>query len=330
VPAVDAAVRAGIVRFEETAVIGRNGRVLRASRLELLDPDLPRLSRMHAMARFAIEGLVRERRAAASPAVFLALPDTSSDRPAEESWGRHIRQMLNDVFSRGIHSVRSFRHGRSSFFFALQSGLSELSAGTVDAILVGGIDSLCDAETLTRLDEDGRVLGASHDGGLIPGEGAAFVLIERNENRGMRSDETIATVLATTTRHEVCHFRQELPNRAEALTAVFHELHDQIGVRADLMYTCETGEPFWTEELANAYLRNGPLMPEPFRRTMQADAFGDLGAASGAVLMAIGSHNLARLERPAAPVLLLCGSSDEGHVGACLVQMRPSASARPS
>ena len=91
--------------------------------------------------------------------------------------------------------------------------------------------------------------------------------------------------------------------------------------RADALYTCETGESFWAEELSMAYLRNGPLMPEPFRRLMAAEAFGDMGAASGAVLLAIGLHaGGCRLEVGMPSVLLFCGSSDNGHVGACLVE----------
>jgi len=88
------------------------------------------------------------------------------------------------------------------------------------------------------------------------------------------------------------------------------------------MYTCETGEHFWSEEFSLAYLRNIAIMPEPFIRTMAAESFGDLGAAAGGVMIAMGVHALARIGARLVPnpLLLVCGSSDDGHVGACLIQ----------
>ena len=109
---------------------------------------------------------------------------------------------------------------------------------------------------------------------------------------------------------------------------MFHELRAHPatqGRRADLLLTCETGEPFWTTELATAYLRNVTLMPEPFTRTTAAEGLGDLGAAGGAVMTALGLCWLARPLRLLAPqspqsLVMVCGSSDDGHVGACLIE----------
>lgn len=66
-------------------------------------------------------------------------------------------------------------------------------------------------------------------------------------------------------------------------------------------------------------------MPEPFTRTTAAEGLGDLGAAAGAVMTALGLCWLARPLRPFAPrspqpLLMVCGSSDDGHVGACLIE----------
>src|SRR5690606_40613023 len=91
------------------------------------------------------------------------------------------------------------------------------------------------------------------------------------------------TLFCCATAREPRHLRQSAPNTAEGLTAVFRALRTDPatgGRRADLLLTSETGEPFWTEELAMAYLRNVALMPEPFTRTTAAEGLGDLGAAA--------------------------------------------------
>jgi 3-oxoacyl-[acyl-carrier-protein] synthase-1 len=302
-------------------VIGESGEFLKACAADFIDAGLPRAERLRRLAALALESFVGREADARSSAVFLAIPDARIDPSHHAPWVRDLASVLDGAFPNRRDSIRVVRNGRSSFFFALKAGLAELASRRVDSVVIGGVDSLCDEDTLRSLDAEQRVLGGSSAGGLIPGEGAGFVRLERAE-MGTRSNDTpAAAVLAAATGREAYHFGQEEPNRGEGLADVFQDLRSQAdGIRADLCYTCETGEPFWTEEFALAYLRHSALMPEPFRRTMAAEAFGDLGVASGPVLLAVGVHALTRLEGRQAPVLLLCGSSDDGHVGGCLVQ----------
>lgn len=98
----------------------------------------------------------------------------------------------------------------------------------------------------------------------------------------------------------------------------------QAAFRAGLLHftETETGERFFAQEFIAAYLRNTAIMPEPFSKCMAAEGFGDLGTAAGGVMFALGIHVLARSRRGPRPHLLLCGSSDDGPVGACLVEGR--------
>lgn len=171
----------------------------------------------------------------------------------------------------------------------------------------------------------GRLPAAGRTEGLIPGEGAGFLLVERQSGISHHS-HGFAMLIGTSTGRESNHFRQGSPNNGDALTAVLQSLckvSPAPGVRADLLYTCETGERFWAEELLMACLRNPGLVPEPFVRTIAAESFGDLGAAAGAIMVGLGLHALAhhqRTQQIAAPILLVCGSADDGEVGASLMQ----------
>jgi 3-oxoacyl-[acyl-carrier-protein] synthase I len=292
-----AAFRAGISRVSETATLGLDGEPVRASTLELLNDNLSREERMRELAARAMRELLapgppspRLRRIQA----FLGLPAGLSKMTRLVDWPSQV-----------------FTQDRSSFFFALDAAMSALDRGECDGALVGAVDSLCTTETLAQ---QRRLLGPPVSDGLIPGEGAGFLLLTSRAAPG-----SLGQVIQAAVGCEARHFHHAEPNQGKGLTAVLRAVrtHPAVrGRRADLLFTCETGERFWADELAMAYFRNVALMPEPFVRSPAAEGLGDLGAAAGAVMTALGVHALG----PSASLLLVCGSADEGHVGACLLE----------
>jgi 3-oxoacyl-[acyl-carrier-protein] synthase-1 len=293
--------------------------------MTLLEEGLPRLERMLAMCAWAFDDLALPASlgTGARTAMALALPEEDSALTVDtQTFVAQCAAMLKTRLPDASRPVRVFRQGRSAFFYAVEHAMSLIAARVSDSVLIGAVDSLCSRDVLMSLDAGGRLLRpAKH--GTVPGEGAAFLLLERAAPRRMAGTPTLGRIVRASTSLEPRHFLQDAPNTGQALSAVFRQLRSRWEQRADIFYTCETGEPFWVAELSMAYLRNVPLMPEPFVRTSASASFGDLGAAAGGVMLGMGVHTLARLRRPAGsppPVLLLCGSADRGHVGACLVQ----------
>jgi 3-oxoacyl-[acyl-carrier-protein] synthase I len=320
-----AAMRARLDSFWLKQLVGGHGEPIRVSQLSLLEEYMPRPERMLAMSAWAFEdvALPVSIGTGARTAIALALPE--SDESIAFDADAFVTQWTEMVKSRlpgASRPVCVFRQGRSAFFFAVEHAISLLIACECDAVLIGAVDSLCSSDVLMRLDDEGRLLRPARHG-TIPGEGAAFVLLERAKPRQAAETLVLGRLIRVSTALEPFHFLQDAPNTGQALSAVFRQLRSRWVQRADILFTCETGEPFWVAELSMAYLRNVPLMPEPFVRTIAAAAFGDLGAAAGGVMFVMGVHTLARLRRPVGsppPLLLLCGSADRGHVGACLVQ----------
>lgn len=324
-----AAFRASLTNFAETETIDRNGEPVRASYLNLIPQDRTRQERMIDLTNLALDDLVASAKMEADrrTVAFVALPDPKYPLKFDVD---ALTNALTLVIRNAIPTVyirpNFFHQGRSAFFFALDAAMSALESAICEVAVVGAVDSLCDAKVLHALVDDLRLLGPSTPDGIIPGEGAGFMLLERSEELRTRQLCADALVLCVSNVLESRHFQQSLPNTGRALSMALRALREHPagrGKSADLLYTCETGESFWTDEFFMAYLRNTIMMPEPFTRTMAAEAFGDLGAASGAVLLGMGIHALARYDsmaRSSPPILLLCGSSDDGHIGACLVQ----------
>ncbi len=325
-PACDAAFRAGLLAAGETRIRGGDGEPIRASFLRLLPAKSDRVERVLELAASALEDLIASTQIGThrNLCAFLGLSDAGPELLARLT--HSIADLLRSRMGTDTNSL-FFTQGRSAFFFALQAALSALSSRACDATLVGCVDSLCSPDELRRLDAEHRLLGPAADG-IIPGEGAAFVLLNRQVAGKKRPGESTSAVLCASTGRETNHFHQGLPSTAQGLSNALRTLRahpEGRGKRADLLYTCETGERFWSQEFIVAYLRNTPIMPEPFAKTVAAASFGDLGAAAGGVMLGVGVQALARVQTRTGriPYLLLCGSSDNGHVGACLVQGTP-------
>src|SRR5690606_10709002 len=115
---------------------------------------------------------------------------------------------------------------------------------------------------------------------------------------------------------------------AEGLTGLFARLREaHHGWRADVVYSCQPSENFWGREFTMAYLRNPELIPEPLRVEQLCDELGDCGAATPALHLAFAGLRCSRGDALARA--LIYGESDDGALGACLIEAgEPIADAR--
>ena len=319
---------AGTVRFRETQVLDRAGQPVRASVLKLLEESLGRPERMAALAATALEGCHRDMPVGLShrQPLVLAVPD-SSDREGDAV----ISTVLDALRTTAAHlrlelsTEEVVSAGRAGIFLALTRAAELLRQRRAPSVLVGAVDSLCDARSLTLLTQRNRTLGRAQRDGLIPGEGAGFILLTSADEVARRSLPVMGWVLGHVLVEERHHFQQSEPNLADGLTSAFAQLrcHPLTGARrVDEVLSCQTGELFWTRELQWAGLRNAPLMPEPLKVSLLAATQGDAGAAAGVVGL---SHSL-HLARTLAPSrgeqarILVYGCSDRGHIGTCIIE----------
>jgi 3-oxoacyl-[acyl-carrier-protein] synthase-1 len=314
---------AGSNRFSESDVLDKQRLPIRASLATPKWTTFKRWSRMGRLAHFALRDCLQqvESKRPASIPLFLGLPTEKSGGIVDET--ALLKVMLKGMPEGNIQvpPENRFRLGRASFFYALEAACRHLQT-TTQPVLVGGIDSLCDRTSLTYLSLLGRNLGPTNSDGILPGEAAGFVLLSRELPVNAKSRPRIA---AWSTSKEPRHFQQGEPNLGEGLSAAFRSLRtvaDSGKWRPDHLMSCQTGERFWAQEFSTAYMRNASLMPEPLRGNLVAEWLGDVGAASGAVLMAAAEGWMAAAPKVLGQPkrVLVYGSSDQGSIGACVVE----------
>jgi 3-oxoacyl-[acyl-carrier-protein] synthase-1 len=343
-----ASMRAGLTRFEDTDVPDDTGEPARASRLRTLDPSLSRTERAIALARLALapvraelaplrarlfpprdvrQSLPRDEPAAVRAGqvpLYLGLPEPGKMPPIDRA---ALVRVIEAEAGFDVGLSARFESGRAAFFEALAAARADLRAGRAGPIaLVGGVDTVCDRESLEALSREGLLLGRTNPDGRIPGEAAGFVLLAR-PGVGVPGS---GTLLACATMQEPSPFSSWKPSAADALGLVLRSLRLDPAAgarRVDHVASCQPSEAFWATELGYAYLRNAALMPEPMSASTAGEHLGDAGAGAGPVMLAealLGAGSRAK----AGARTLLYGSADGGRVSGCVVERRAGRAAR--
>jgi len=322
-----AAIAAGMARFVEREDVPSADGPVKASMLLALDPDWPRAQRIAWLLRHALEEVLAGLPEVGPLPCMLALPAPDVGPRVGPEALRHAWADLRTSTGARVQlalSQRSIEEGRAGVFQALETALALLALGRERMVLVGGVDSLVDRATLDALARRNRLLGRTNFDGIIPGEGAAFVLL--GHPSVVPRQHALALVRGNAIAREPQPFASKggLVGTSAGLSAVFRSLRTELGERTDEVFAATTGEIWSGQEFAHAYLRNAALMPEPLRHASICGSLGDPGAASGAIALV---QAIARLGPPGpgnrgAPIrrCLAYGSSDAGLVGGCVVE----------
>ncbi|WP_347329813.1 beta-ketoacyl synthase N-terminal-like domain-containing protein [Marinimicrobium locisalis] len=200
---------------------------------------------------------------------------------------------------------RYFAEGRAGGLRALGAAMELLAQGDVPYVLVGGIDTFCDARTLSGLKKQWRLLGDASIGGMVPGEGAGFLLLKAS---GPSEANVGQFVLAPPQfGFEQGHLFSSQPYTAETLANVLRQAVKTLATPAASLYSSENGEHHYQRELTLARLRHKGAFTPDHKLVRLAEHVGDLGAAFAPVALALAASE----PEPSGPTVV-CASSDSG------------------
>lgn len=314
---LSASFRTGLSAYRESPVVGRNGEphvmaLVPDSALPPLEPELEaetlpdRERRMLRLSGLALRQTTASSSGRPCP-LFLALPRPEEPAPPRERdfWERLAIQAATPL---NVAPSRVYELGRAAGAFALKGALAALAEGH-ERVLVGGVDTCLDLKLLARLDEERRLLGSDVMDGFVPGEGAAFLMV----TRGRPSSQTAPVVIrAVGTAEDPGHRYSEQPALGAGLSAA---LDDAASIYGELpvVRTCFAGlngENFGGKEWGVANIRHHGLFDPALAFEHPADSFGDAGAATIPLLLALAVETLQHEHRPG-PMLIWASSDHE-------------------
>jgi 3-oxoacyl-[acyl-carrier-protein] synthase-1 len=324
-PAVAAAAAGALnqFRFDEHIRSGRTGASITCAWLDLLPPDMASLERMHAMA-LAAAGEAMEA-IEMMPAlndvplpVLLALP---APRPGfDEETGIGLARDIIGALPIAIQkrSCAAVLEGHAGGVRLLLTAERLLADGAAPAVLVGGVESYRAVDTLRFIERTGRLRTEDDALGWIPGEGAAFLLLTSQEGAERLGVMPVVTLDAASTSEEPTPWYSGKPTIGTGLTQTLREAFEIDGERAEV-YCDLNGEPWRADEWGYAYLRTSAHYTEPLSINHPADCWGDLGAASGPMLIAFAVEQMMRQRSASSRAVVWTASDTLALRAACVV-----------
>jgi len=302
-----AAIRAGIKRFTpiEAAV---------------LDDDEPQIGarvsanpRLRASEREWLLNLagraLRECSLAPADALLWQVPERHRGHSLSEAEDGELLASLAERLGHPLsaHS-RVLRSGAAGVVEGLGLAWELIAAGKVERCVIGGADSLLRKPDLDRLGAEQRLIAPGRAQALVPGEGAAFVLVGRDPSgervrvRGLGLGYEQASVLAGGR------------SVGDGFLSAFESAIEHAGVpegEIDFVVGNHNGERYDAWESSHANARCYRTRRERLSLMWPAGSTGELGVAGGALALLVAAVALAEGYGPGPTAAVHVRSEDE-------------------
>ncbi len=325
-----ASVRAGIARIRGAQVMDQDRSPLQMGLVpeDALPPELPPEldslplpSRARRMLRLGAPTLKAVLEDAGAPPLrlYLGLPELAV---AEAPWLKGFALYLGRMAGAAIDAPNSrvIPAGRAASLSALDLALEALERDPSQRIIVGAVDTHLDPKLLATLCSDRRLLGPRTMDGFVPGEGAAFLVLAHPSTSTTKGPAPPIMVQAAATATDPGHRDGTEPARGEGLAQAIDVLRSRLAngsVPVATTFAGLNGEGFNAKLWGVARLRHSDFFAPTMKLEHPADCFGDVGAATGAILLGLAATALSARHR-AGPALVWAASDGESRACALL------------
>lgn len=268
-----AAIRCNINRIEELNFEDQRGEPYYASAMPDLQPGLSGRERVLALLTRSLDEAIAPVGYGQPVAVFLVLPTIFADADLS----RLIRNLVVNFQSPvDLDVSQVLLGGPVTAFEALARAQATLASGRVAACVVATSDSFVSPRRLLELEQTGRLRRPDDPDGVIPGEAAACVLIDRF------SERALASLAPPGFGNESATLWNDLPHRGdglveastEALAASGYALADM-----DTRISDGAGESFDFREQALVVSRLLDRRKQSFPLLLPCAVLGEIGVA---------------------------------------------------
>ncbi len=332
-PSIRAAVGSEINCFASSDYLRRrqNGKSMILATMELLDPFAPVEERIKSLTRQSVQATLLPWSDIAQKTgmqeyrfpVFLSVP---SIKPGFDA-NAQIRLCRDIIDALPIQVDKSkctmLNTGHESAITTLLYADDLMNKKSLPACLIGGVESYINIETLNWLDAQGRLKGDEHKEGIIPGEASGFLLLCRKDFVRKHRLDTYAEIVGIARTCEPAPWYVNKPTTGQGLTKALQEIFNNPKLRtkkAEVTYCDMNGESWRADEWSYAYLRTVRHHGEPLDLRHPADCWGDIGAASGTMLIILAVYDLFCEQTNNQRALIWTASDTSPFRSACIVE----------
>ncbi len=307
-PAACAAIRAKLTNPAQTRFIDSGGEWITGCLVPLAASERGE-RKLAAMAASAAAQSLADIPKQDWPAIPLLLCVAERSRPGRaDGLDERLRRELERQLDVRFASATIIAKGRTGIGAALLEARRLVFEQEQGPVLIVAADSLLEWPTLGAYERAERVLTSNNSNGFIPGEAAAAILVGRPSGR----PELLCVGVGFGT--ESATYDSGLPLRADGLVEAIRgalaeadcALHD-----IDLRIADVSGEQYYFKEAALALTRILRQRKEEFDIWHASECTGEVGAAAGAIALAVADAACRKAYAPG-PAILLHASNDDG------------------
>lgn len=323
VPTASCALRAGLDHFRESDFKAHDGSPIRVARIG--DSHVWGGARLAQWLSFAIEEAVCELNMDQRAQLPIVLMGPDAERPlgAEHqqfATVKSLRTAMSMQFGKGSKMISG---GRGALAKGLAYASKVLHSGQAHQVLLAGVDSFLNAADIMWYLGEERLLVPGNSDGFIPGEGAAALVLEKPGPRHQQPHDRATThLLGVGFDMEAGRPDGSTPSRAQGLSRAIRSATKQADVNMNQLHfrlSDQNGESFFAKEAANAMTRCAEIGGQLPQVMTTADCTGEIGAATGPLMLAWIHHYLAHPDAPE-PQGLLHLASDAGERTAIVIK----------
>lgn len=306
-----AAIRAGIVRFQELPYQDNKGRAIVGSYVAALPFSLRRRERLVELLALALEDVLRQAPSMDFQRTPLIVGVAEPGSPGGES------ELTKDLIARvELRLRRHFHprlsrvlaHGNTAGFRGLEIARQLIHRREAAACIVCGVGSLINANALLWLDNHLRLKTEDDSDGIIPGEAAACVIIEP---RSGKKQEALAVVRGVGFGHEEASLLSDVPLQGTGLVSAARAALADAGLsmhELDFRLSDAAGEHYGFKEQTLAMTRLLSERKEHFPLWLSAETLGETGAAAGLCQLVMAARAFQRGYAPGAKAICYTSS----------------------
>lgn len=230
------------------------------------------------------------------------------DDPAAKQLDHHrFLEHLNRQTHLSLDVKRSqvYSQGRAAGIIAVKEAIKLIETGSAEMILAGGCDTYKNLTLLRDLDLLDRIKSDIAEDFFIPGEGAGFLVLCREETAISYDMKILGYIHTVAIANESVHFHSDRPCLGEGLTACFAQLFEELKTAESIekilsIYSGMNGESYWTREWSSTLIRMQEWFEPRAKVCCTADFLGDTGAASGPIMagIALTASNMIKKREP--------------------------------
>ncbi len=208
--------------------------------------------------------------------------------------------------------------GHSGMFSLIKEAIPLLISGELDFCVIGGVDSYLMEDRLEFLDKSWRIKSERNVDGFIPGEAATAIFLETDARAKSGNHQMLGTISGHGEGQETHTINSDKNSNGVGLSNAILDTLNQEDESIQWVASDLNGENYRSFEWGIVQTRLQKIFSETKEICHPADCVGDIGAATGGLLIASVVRAFQRGYNVSEKALLWT-SSDDGHRAALAI-----------